>query len=127
MRMLNDNIPIILVTKLILPSRHDERVVMGFWCPFCVRSHTHGLGVAPTEWGSAAWCGAHGNNKFELLTHRLAHCGNPDSPFKKTGYYLYLLRKFYESVVTPAEIERFRKMRESWAPPAEHCIASSMV
>ncbi len=36
------------------------------WCRFCVRWHYHG----------------------KVEGHRVAHCINPDSPYKATGYFL---------------------------------------
>lgn len=41
-----------------------------FWCPYCLKYHTHG--------------DANGNGEG----HRVAHCTEPTSPFKKTGYIL---------------------------------------
>ena len=37
-----------------------------FHCKYCKREHKHGIG--------------HG--------HRGAHCSNPDSPYRETGYYI---------------------------------------
>ena len=39
-----------------------------FWCPFCRTWHRHGPGAG----------------------HKVAHCTEPDSPFKKTGYHVRL-------------------------------------
>jgi hypothetical protein len=52
-----------------------ERV--SFWCPFCLRYHYHGTGGEPSRKGG-----------FLNYGHRVAHCQNPDSPFKESGYYL---------------------------------------
>lgn len=38
-----------------------------FWCPYCICFHKHGAAA---------------------LGHRTAHCTNPNSPFRKTGYFL---------------------------------------
>lgn len=45
-----------------------------FDCPYCLTKHRHGA--------------EGGNLKSYELTHRLAHCYG-DTPFKKTGYYIY--------------------------------------
>lgn len=49
----------------VFKSQNQKQYI--FWCPFCNRFHYH---------GSAS------------LGHRTAHCTNPDSPYKKTGYIL---------------------------------------
>jgi hypothetical protein len=48
-----------------------------FWCPFCLRYHYHGTGGEPSRKGG-----------FLNYGHRVAHCQNPESPFKESGYYL---------------------------------------
>lgn len=42
-----------------------------FWCPFCKKWHTHGIGEG----------------------HRCAHCHHKDSPFDKTGYIIKKMTK----------------------------------
>lgn len=44
-----------------------------FFCSYCQKEHFHG-----------------GSLDDKLQTHRAAHCSNPDSPYKKRGYYLKL-------------------------------------
>jgi len=48
------------------------------WCPFCATWHLHGAGsgLGPRE-----------------KSHRVAHCTEPDSPFRQTGYYLQMMTK----------------------------------
>lgn len=48
---------------LAFPDRNNN---LHAWCPYCVTFHHHGKGEG----------------------HRVAHCTNTDSPFKKTGYIL---------------------------------------
>jgi len=62
-----------------LPGNTEETVLIHAWCPFCERFHTHGW---PYE------------DDWSLLrygTHRVAHCINQESPFKKGGY---MIKKF---------------------------------
>jgi hypothetical protein len=47
------------------------------WCPYCKALHRHGY-----EDGDP-----------RMKHHREAHCTNPDSPFKKTGYYIKAFSK----------------------------------
>lgn len=49
-----------------------------FPCPFCDCEHSHG-------WISI---------ERDELTHRSAHCTDPDSPLLKTGYYISILKKY---------------------------------
>jgi hypothetical protein len=42
-----------------------------FWCPFCLKYHHHGGEARDGEVG-----------------HRAAHCINPNSPLRDTGYIL---------------------------------------
>lgn len=46
-------------------ERNAEGMLSG-WCPFCQDWHHHGVGEG----------------------HRVSHCINDNSPFKKTGYML---------------------------------------
>ena len=57
----DDGIPIVYCTH-----RKDYPQGLEFFCIFCGRVHKHGSGEG----------------------HRVAHCTNNFSPFKKTGYYL---------------------------------------
>lgn len=44
----------------------NEKGFLSAWCPFCARWHHHGQGEG----------------------HKVAHCTEPDSPLKSTGYVL---------------------------------------
>jgi hypothetical protein len=59
------------------------------WCPFCVTRHTH----SPHE------------------GHRSAHCHEPTSPFKETGYYIILARN-WRAVEGVARDEYDRRLLE---------------
>jgi hypothetical protein len=48
-----------------------------FWCPFCRSYHVHG--GEPDHNGD--------------IGHRVAHCHEPSSPFRNTGYSLRLPKK----------------------------------
>lgn len=50
----------------VIVCERTERGDWRFWCPHCRRFHYHGV--------------ARG--------HRIAHCTDPRSPFKETGYVL---------------------------------------
>jgi hypothetical protein len=57
-------------------DRCDRRRCVRFFCDYCKQYHRHGVpgGLSENE-------------------HRLAHCTNPDSPYRKTGYILKLAEK----------------------------------
>jgi len=55
------NYPVVYVE-----TRKDFPEGWKFYCKYCKDWHLHGRG----------------------LGHRVAHCSNPDSPYKKTGYIL---------------------------------------
>lgn len=49
------------------------------WCPFCQALHRHGF--LPSEIKRAQY------RRYGF--HKTAHClGNPDSPFRETGYFV---------------------------------------
>ena len=56
----------------------DTALSIRVWCPYCQRFHTHGIPV---------------NLHPSAKEHRVAHCTIPDSPFKKTGYYIKAFSK----------------------------------
>lgn len=55
----------------------DDGNQLNVWCMFCVKWHYHGCPTTEDE-------GAH----IGLITHRVAHCYMPWSPYKRTGYYI---------------------------------------
>ncbi|EEM92710.1 hypothetical protein bthur0013_59400 [Bacillus thuringiensis IBL 200] len=51
---------------VLLAYERDESGNLAVWCPYCACWHLHGQGDG----------------------HRMAHCQNRRSPFKKTGYVI---------------------------------------
>jgi hypothetical protein len=69
-------VPVLRATYLTKSQIH-------VWCPYCIREHHHGIG---------------GGKPF-TPTHRSAHCHiQPESPFEKTGYFIFFTGK--EPVLT---------------------------
>ena len=55
--------------KVVVPPIHRQNRPHGglqVWCKYCNRNHLHGFGYG----------------------HRVAHCPDPDSPYRTTGYIL---------------------------------------
>lgn len=67
-----DGIPIAEARR----KRHGDADTLHIDCPYCRREHTHGGGVAGSEYGSGDG-------------HRVSHC---DAPGSECGYYLYEVR-----------------------------------
>ncbi len=65
------SIPVVKVFHKPNPSIKGEDLV-SFWCSYCQKIHRHGGKV---------------RNKVHY-GHRVAHCSNPNSPYKLTGYYM---------------------------------------
>ena len=61
---------------ILLAYVSDDGIQLVAWCPFCRKNHYHGSCGDPT--------GKAGEG------HRAAHCIDPTSPFKETGYILKL-------------------------------------
>jgi hypothetical protein len=53
--------------------RTADGIQLAFWCDWCERLHYHG--ACGPEWGE-------GNG------HRGAHCIDPASPYRRTGYFI---------------------------------------
>jgi len=72
------------------PGYQRQTCQLAVWCPYCRSMHYHGWD--PADDGKHA-------------SHRAAHCTDDDSPFRKTGYYISVLRRsdpgFSAHVVTP--------------------------
>src|SRR5262249_62082780 len=64
---------------VLLARLSDDGINLIVWCPFCRFNHYHGTFGDPT--------GRDGEG------HRVAHCIDDGSPFKKTGYLLRLDRE----------------------------------
>lgn len=50
----------------LLAAEQDENGALRVWCRYCSTWHRHGRGYG----------------------HRVAHCLNPESPYRRTGYIL---------------------------------------
>lgn len=51
---------------ILLAFEHKKTGFLSVWCPYCCTFHFHGEGEG----------------------HRSAHCTNPNSPFKESGYVI---------------------------------------
>ena len=59
------------------------------WCPYCVRWHFHGCDdVERRRW-----------------THRVAHCGDSDSPFHDSGYWIKLASEAVHAEIAKADVK----------------------
>lgn len=56
----------VLMCREVPPRRRGSVASWECWCPFCACYHVHGDGPG----------------------HRVAHCNDPASPFRNTGYVL---------------------------------------
>lgn len=80
----------VLVARLGKPIRGRKgEFWISVWCPHCRTFHSHGWDLAdPRE-----------------IQSRWPHCMRPNSPYKRLGGYLIMLR--------PEDAERVRKLREA--------------
>jgi hypothetical protein len=51
---------------ILLAYERNHEGHLSVWCPYCICFHHHGTGEG----------------------HRVAHCSNPDSPYKNGGYVI---------------------------------------
>lgn len=75
-RRKDGNIPILLAIT-------DSDGHLSAWCPFCAKMHRHGSGEG----------------------HRVAHCADPESPYKKSGYVLRDVTKWLSKLLPTENVK----------------------
>lgn len=68
-------------------ARSEDGVHIIVWCHYCNRDHTHGRHAGGSL--DCAFDGYRGRCTCPVGAgdgHRVAHCSDPDSPYRETGY-----------------------------------------